>query len=126
MKKWKWMVLLVVVAGVALCGGCSSDDDDGGDAEGTYAGTYMGRIGGRDLVLVLKQDGNRVWGNYTLNNPAFAENLPNGTVTSLTPPSTAIITANATRHFGITFRNYNSFDGVFINNGKPVNTFGNK
>ena len=59
------------------------DDDDGGDAE-QYAGTYMGRIGGRDLVLVLKQDGNRVWGNYTLNNPAFAENLPNGTVTSLT------------------------------------------
>ena len=129
MKTWRWVVFLAIAAALIGCWGCGSssdDDDDGLAADASYAGTYTGKVGGRDLILILHQKGTSLTGSYTLNNPDFSENLPSGSVASKTPPATAILTANNSRHFEITFSSYSSFSGVFINLGKPVSTYGNK
>lgn len=125
MSKVKWIAMMAAVLALGLSFGCDSDDDDddngGGGASGSYAGAWTGQVCGRTLTLNLVQNGSTFSGNYTLSgvngNPDFHEIIVNGTVSSLTPPATAVLNGLDTRQFNITFTTYNAFNGTFFNRG---------
>ena len=134
MTKTKWMVAaMVAVLALGLSFGCDSNDDDnggGGGATGSYAGSWSGQVCGRTLTMNLVQNGSSFSGNYTLSgvngNPDFHEIIANGTVSSLTPPATAVLNGLDTRQFNITFTSYSAFNGTFFNRGATCSATGVK
>ncbi len=129
MSKVKWIPVAAVLMILGLFAGCESNNSDsngdGGGATGSYAGTWTGHVAGRGLTLTLVQNGTTLSGTYVLTNPTFSEPV-NGTVSSLDPPATAVLTALDTRQFNITFSSYNAFSGTFYNLGKTLDTSGTK
>ena len=124
MSKVKRIAMMAAVLALGLsfgCGGDDDDDEDGGGASGSYAGAWTGQVCGRTLTMNLVQNGSTFSGNYTLSgvngNPDFHEIIVNGTVSSLTPPATAVLNGLDTRQFNITFTSYNAFNGTFFNRG---------
>ena len=128
MKRIQWLAVIMAVAVVGMLCGCGGDDDGGSD--GSYAGTWTGKVCGRDLTLHLRQNGSAFTGDYTLSgvggNPDFTEVIVNGTVSSLTPPATATLNGLDTRQFSITFNSYDSFTGTFYNSGAACATSATK
>ena len=64
-----------------------------------------------DLAVYWPESGN--WFIKSLSG----EIIVNGTVSSLTPPATAVLNGLDTRQFNITFTSYNAFNGTFFNRG---------
>ena len=129
MERKSWWLAEAMAAAVALGGfsaGCSNDDDDDdGGTSGSYAGTWTGNVAGRGLTMVLAQNGVALNGSYTLSDPEFTEPLV-GSVSSQTPPATAVLTALDGRQFTITFSSYNAFSGTFYNRGNVLGANGTK
>ncbi len=100
---------LVVTVGCDLGGSSSAKD---------YAGSWTGKVCGRDLDLRINQDGTTLTGTYTLSDPTFSEQFA-GTVSSNDPPATATLVAGGGRKFEITFHTRNRLSGTFFNPG-PV------
>ena len=133
MSRMKWFALLAAVLALGLsvgCGGGDGEDNGDGTDTGSYAGTWTGQVCGRTLVLNLVQSGTSFTGSYTLSgvgdNPTFGEPIVSGTVSSLTPPATAVLNGLDTRQFNITFTSYNAFNGTFFNRGATCNATGAK
>jgi hypothetical protein len=132
MSKVKWFALLAAVVALGLSFGCGGDGEegDGGGGDGSYAGTWTGKVCGRDLTLNLVQTGTAFTGNYTLSgvgdNPDFHETIVSGSVSDLTPPATAVLNGLDTRQFNITFSSYNAFNGTFFNRGATCATSATK
>ena len=126
MSKVKWLALLAAVMALGLTGGCGGGDDDGdgggGGSADSYAGTWTGKVCGRDLTLNLTQNGTSLTGDYTLSgvgdNEDFHEPIGSGTVSSLEPPATATLTGFGGRKFEITVTSYNSLGGTFYKGGQ--------
>lgn len=120
MLKAKWIALLTVVLAVGLTIGCAEDDDEagGGNVAGSYAGTWTGNVCGRGVTLVLSQDGTNLSGSYTFTDPTFNDTCA-GTVSSTTPPATAILRSTGGHDFwfDIRFDDFGSFSGGYYKSG---------
>lgn len=125
MSKVRWLALLAAVAAMGLAVGCEDDDDDdggggggGGTVSGSYAGTWVGHVGGRGLTMVMNQNGTSLSGTYTFSDPTFSGAFA-GSVSSATPPATARLDCvGRDWWFDITFASYNRLSGGFY---KPEN-----
>ena len=124
MSKVRWLALLAAVAAMGLAVGCEDDDDDdssgggGGTTSGSYAGTWVGHVGGRGLTMVMNQNGTSLSGTYTFSDPTFSGAFA-GSVSSATPPATARLDCvGRDWWFDINFASYNSLSGGFY---KPEN-----
>ena len=124
MSKVKWLALLAAVMALGLTGGCGGGDDDGdgggGGSADSYAGTWTGKVCGRDLVMVINQDGTALSGTYTFSDPTFNGTFT-GSVSSTTPPATAHLVCGSGHEdwwFDLTFASYNQLSGGFY---KPEN-----
>jgi hypothetical protein len=120
--------LLAVAVFLGLTFGCNSSgsDNDGdgganpvGPSPGSYAGTWSGNVCGRGLTMNILQNGMALSGDYTFTNPDFGEAM-SGTVTSETPPASAVLNAGGDRRFEITFDSYNSLSGGFFKGSDRV------
>ena len=121
MSKVKWLALLAAVMALGLTGGCGGGDDDGdgggGGSADSYAGTWTGKVCGRDLVMVINQDGTSLSGTYTFSDPTFNGTFT-GSVSSTTPPATAHLVCGSGHEdwwFQLTFSSYNQMSGGFCN-----------
>ena len=119
------VILLVLLAFVGFSAGCSdSDDDSGGNSptgpsSGTYAGTWTGNVCSRGLTMNLTQSGTTISGSYTLTDPTFSEGL-SGSVSSTSPPASAVLYGGGDRRFEITFSSYTSFSGGYLKGNDRV------
>ena len=119
MSKVRWLALLAAVAAMGLAVGCEDDDDDdgggggGGTVSGSYAGTWVGHVGGRGLTMVMNQNGTSLSGTYTFSDPTFSGAFA-GSVSG-DPPATARLnsTGGHSWWFELTFGSYNQMAGGF-------------
>jgi hypothetical protein len=116
----RFVRLLAVLVCLCLVVGCEDDDDGGGSSSAdSFAGTWTGTTAGRQLTMVIIQNGTALTGSYTLTDPDFGENFT-GSVSSETPPATATLIAGADRRFEITFGSYNALTGGFFKGATQV------
>ena len=118
MSKVRWLALLAAVSAMGLAVGCEDDDDDdssggGGTTSGSYAGTWVGHVGGRGLTMVMNQNGTSLSGTYTFSDPTFTDTFA-GSVSG-DPPATARLnsTGGHSWWFDLTFGSYNQMSGGF-------------
>lgn len=118
------MMALLVFTGFAF--GCSDSDGDGnggtgptGPTTGTYAGTWTGNVCARGLTMNIAQNGTTLSGSYALTDPAFSEGL-SGSVSSTSPPASAVLNGGGDRRFEITFSSYTSFSGGYYKGNDRV------
>jgi hypothetical protein len=114
------ILLLAALVYLGLAFGCKSSGSGGGGSAnpvgpspGSYAGTWSGNVCGRGLTMNIVQNGLALSGDYTFTNPDFGEGM-SGSVTSETPPASAVLNAGGDRRFEITFNSYNSLSGGFF------------
>ena len=122
MSKVRWLALLAAVAAMGLAVGCEDDDDDdssggGGTTSGSYAGTWVGHVGGRGLTAVMHQNGTSLSGTYTLTDPTFSDTFA-GSVSGDPPATARLDCVGRDWWFDITFASYNRLSGGFY---KPEN-----
>lgn len=130
MSRMKWIA--IAAAGLALglsmgCGGGGGGDDDA--TSGSYAGTWSGKVCGRDLALVLNQSGTTLTGTYQLSDPTFPVDggeAIHGTVSSLKPPATVTLLGAHDRKFEITFNSYDLLVGGFFNPNRSCDVVATK
>lgn len=120
--------LLAVLVCLGLTFGCNGSGSDGdgdgganpvGPSPGSYAGTWSGNVCGRGLTMNIVQDGLALSGDYTFTDPDFGEGM-SGSVTSETPPASAVLNAGGDRRFEISFNSYNSLSGGFFKGSDRV------
>lgn len=122
MSKVRWLALLAAVAAMGLAVGCEDDDDDdssggGGTTSGSYAGTWVGHVGGRGLTMVMNQNGTSLSGTYTFSDPTFSGAFA-GSVSGDPPATARLDCVGRDWWFDITFASYNRLSGGFY---KPEN-----
>ena len=111
-----------VVAGVVclcLTFGCEGDSKDGGGSGGVFAGTWSGKVCGRNLTMVINQAGKSVSGSYTLSDPTFSESF-NGTLDSDVPQAGAVLSGGGDRSFKINFASDKAFSGGYYKGAAKV------
>jgi hypothetical protein len=122
MSATKLLGLLMVLVCLCLVVGCeesSESDSSSSSAAGSFGGTWTGTTAGRQLTMVITQNGTALTGSYNLTDPAFGESF-SGTVSSETAPATATLIAGADRRFEINFASYNSLSGGFFKGATQV------
>lgn len=120
MSWMKFGAFLPVVVFLCLFVGCESDSDsDSGGGSDSYAGTWTGSVCGRAVTISATQNGTTLSGTYTLSDPTFTEGF-SGTVSSETPPATAVLNGGADRRFEVTFSSYSSLSGGYYKGATKV------
>ena len=118
------LMVLLVFTGFALgCSDSGSDRNGGtgpvGPSSGSYAGTWTGNVCGRGLTMNIAQNGTTLSGSYTLTDPTFSEGL-SGSVSSTSPPASAVLNGGEGRRFEISFSSYTAFSGGYYKGSEKV------
>ena len=119
MRMFKWGLLAVGIVCAGMMLGCEDSDDDDGGGSGELAGTWSGKVCGRNLTMVINQNGSNLSGTYTLSDPEFSESM-SGSANVPQAPASAVLNGGGDRRFEINFSSPTQFSGGYYKGATKV------